>query len=249
MAEGEIAGAPASVGPHQEGSAADDQRLRPTDDEKRIFGVGQVAIDPDDALQAIDLGLLREKQGDPAAAAAAYQVAIDSGDFLIAPVAALNLGLLREKQGDPAAAAAAYQLAIDFGQAGVAFAAAAFSLGALRKKQGDFAAAAAAYQLATNAGEPPALEMLQEEQGDPAVAAAARDARVLAAGLTALAPPLADAPAEHEATDGPHAEPLPVQHSPVVRRNAARLRLVTDRKQGKTSPDWVYKLAGETRPA
>jgi TolA-binding protein len=64
--------------------------------------------------------VLRERQGDPARAAAAFQLAIDSGHADWAPTAALSLGVLRERQGDPAGAAAAYQLAIDSGHADAA---------------------------------------------------------------------------------------------------------------------------------
>jgi hypothetical protein len=64
-----------------------------------------------------NLRWLRAGQGDPAGAVAAYQLAIDSGDADMMPLAAFNLGLLREGQGDHAAAAAAYQLAIDSGHA------------------------------------------------------------------------------------------------------------------------------------
>ena len=68
----------------------------------------------------MNLGVLRKGQGDRAGAAAAYQLAIDSGQPDVAPTAAVNLGTLRERQGDPAGAAAAYQLAIDSGHADAA---------------------------------------------------------------------------------------------------------------------------------
>ena len=57
---------------------------------------------------------------DPAGAAAAFQLAIDSGHADEVPAAAFNLGVLREQQGDPAGAVAAYQLAIDSGHADAA---------------------------------------------------------------------------------------------------------------------------------
>jgi hypothetical protein len=84
----------------------------------------QLAIDSGDAdmapKAALNLGMLRAGQGDPAGAGAAFQLAIDSGHADMAPKAALNLGLLRAEHGDPAGAAAAFQLAIDSGHADVA---------------------------------------------------------------------------------------------------------------------------------
>ena len=83
------------------------------------------------AKAAFALALLRKEQGDLAGAAAAYQVAIDSGHADLAPGAAVGLGLLRQEQGDLAGTAAAYQVAIDSGHANLAPAAAA-ALGRLR---------------------------------------------------------------------------------------------------------------------
>jgi len=80
--------------------------------------------------------MLRADQGDVDGAAAAYQLAIDSGHADETPRAAFNLGLLREQQGDVDSAAAAYQLAIDSGHAEHA-PRAAFQLGLLREKQGE----------------------------------------------------------------------------------------------------------------
>jgi hypothetical protein len=65
------------------------------------------------------VGLLAGR-GDIGRAAAAHQLAIDSGNREEAPNAALFLGLLRAGQGDPVEAAAAYQLAIDSGHADAA---------------------------------------------------------------------------------------------------------------------------------
>ena len=131
---------------------------------------------------ALNLGMQREEQGDVAGAAAAYQIAIDSGHADWAPKAAFNLGFLREnKQGDVAGAAAAYQIAIDSGHVEWALMA-AVNLGLLREnKQGDMAGAAAAYQIAIDSGHadhaPKAavnLGLLREnKQGDVAGAAAA----------------------------------------------------------------------------
>jgi len=53
-------------------------------------------------------------------AAAALQLAIDSGHAAAAPTAALNLGVLRAGHGDTAGATAAFQLAIDSGHADIA---------------------------------------------------------------------------------------------------------------------------------
>jgi tetratricopeptide (TPR) repeat protein len=128
---------------------------------------------------AFDLAFLREEQGDPDGAAAAYQLAIDSRDVNVAPQAAVNLGLLRQGQGDPDGAAAALRLAIESGHVDHA-PKAAFNLGLLRMKLGDPDGAAAAYQLAIDSGHvdqaPMAavnLGVLREGQGDPVGAAAA----------------------------------------------------------------------------
>ncbi|MEO7260943.1 MAG: tetratricopeptide repeat protein [Jatrophihabitantaceae bacterium] len=66
---------------------------------------------------AFNLGVLHDEQGDPDAAAAAYQLAVDSGHPDQAPMAAFNLGVLRLEQEEMEAAAAAFQLAIDTGHA------------------------------------------------------------------------------------------------------------------------------------
>ncbi|WP_408650757.1 tetratricopeptide repeat protein, partial [Jatrophihabitans sp.] len=85
---------------------------------------------------AFNLGVLRKEQGDPDGAAAAYQLAIDTGHPDTAPQAAVNLGMLRKEQGDPDGAAAAYQLAIDTGHPDTALKA-VVNLGVLRHEQGD----------------------------------------------------------------------------------------------------------------
>jgi hypothetical protein len=95
-----------------------------------------------------NLGVLRAGQGDPAGAAAAYELAIAFRHADVTPKAAFNLGWLRAGHGDPAGAAAAYQLAIDSGHADLARRA-AVNLGVLRKEQGDPARSAAAYQQGT----------------------------------------------------------------------------------------------------
>jgi hypothetical protein len=101
---------------------------------------------------------------DPVGAAAAYQLAIDSGHADQGPKAAFNLGVLREQQGDPAGAAAAYQLAIDSGHADKA-PKAAFNLGVLREEYGDPAGAAAAYQLAIDSGHADAAALARKQRG------------------------------------------------------------------------------------
>ncbi len=148
--------------------------LRPDD-----AGLAWAAASETDPSAAVNLGLLRKEQGDPAGAAAAWQLAIDSGHADYAPMAAVNLGGLRQEQGDPAGAEAAWQLAIDSGHADYA-PMAAFNLGLLRQKQGDPAGAEAAFQLAIDSGHadqvPKAaagLGLLRKEQGDPAGAEAA----------------------------------------------------------------------------
>jgi tetratricopeptide (TPR) repeat protein len=77
-----------------------------------------------------ELGALLKKHGDPAAAQAAYQRAIDSGHPRHAPEAMNNLGNLLRENGDTAGARAAYLRAIDSGHPRAA-AAAARSLNAL----------------------------------------------------------------------------------------------------------------------
>ena len=101
---------------------------------------------------------------DPVGAAAAFQLAIDSGHADEAPAAAFNLGVLREEQGDPAGAVAAYQLAIDSGHADQG-PKAAFNLGLLREQQGDPAGAAAAYQLAIDSGHADAAALARKQLG------------------------------------------------------------------------------------
>lgn len=64
---------------------------------------------------AFTLGARAYKTGKPDFAAAAFQLAIDSGHADHSPKAAVNLGFLRKRQGDAAGAAAAYQSAIDSG--------------------------------------------------------------------------------------------------------------------------------------
>ena len=100
---------------------------------------------------AFNLGLLLQEQGDPTRAAAAYQVAIDSGHAEVAPTAAINLALLREEQGDLAGTAAAYQVAIDSGHAEAAPKAGIQSR-ETAKGAGSPGGAAAAYQVAIDSG-------------------------------------------------------------------------------------------------
>ncbi len=64
--------------------------------------------------------MLRQEQGDPVGAPAAWQLAIDFGHVDLAPMAAFNLGVLRKEQGDLVGAAAAWQLAIDSGHTAAA---------------------------------------------------------------------------------------------------------------------------------
>ena len=89
---------------------------------------------------------------DPVGAAAAFQLAIDSGHADEAPAAAFNLGVLREEQGDPAGAVAAYQLAIDSGHADQGRRRRTTWGWLLRAEQGDPAGAVAAFQVAIDSG-------------------------------------------------------------------------------------------------
>ena len=98
---------------------------------------------------------------DPVGAAAAFQLAIDSGHADQGPKAAYNLGLLRAEQGDPAGAVAAFRVAIDSGHADQG-PKAAFNLGVLREEYGDPAGAAAAYQLAIDSGHSAAAALARE---------------------------------------------------------------------------------------
>ncbi|GMA89433.1 hypothetical protein GCM10025868_46830 [Angustibacter aerolatus] len=68
-------------------------------------------------MAALNLGLLREKQGDPAAAAAAYRLAIDFGQAGVGfrSSSVQPRGTAKEA-GDFAAAAAAYRLATNAGE-------------------------------------------------------------------------------------------------------------------------------------
>ncbi|MFL6163010.1 MAG: tetratricopeptide repeat protein [Jatrophihabitantaceae bacterium] len=128
---------------------------------------------------ALTLGFRAYQTSRPPIAAAALQLAIDSGHPDHAPMAAFNLGVLREEQGDLPGAAAAYQLAIDSGHPDHA-PKAARNLGLLRQQQGDLPGAAAALQLAIDSGHPDQapmaavnLGLLRQEQGDLPGAAAA----------------------------------------------------------------------------
>lgn len=50
-----------------------------------------------------------------------------------------------------------------------------------------------------------------------------------------------------ESHDGDHAEPLGAwENERDIQRAAAQLRLVTDRRLGKLTPEWVQKLAAES---
>ena len=79
-------------------------------------GVSSESHDPQvtpDSGAPDTVGRLLARRGDIGRAAAAYQLAIDSGNREEAPKAALFLGGLRAGQGDPVGAAAAYQLAAE----------------------------------------------------------------------------------------------------------------------------------------
>ncbi|MGA2925662.1 MAG: tetratricopeptide repeat protein [Solirubrobacteraceae bacterium] len=72
------------------------------------------------AKAAFNLANLLDGNGDVAAAAAAYRLAIDSRDEDLAPKAALHLGRLLERSGDAAGARRAYRRAIGAGDDDVA---------------------------------------------------------------------------------------------------------------------------------
>jgi TIR domain len=148
-------------------------------------------------------GMLRERQDDFVGAAAAYQIAIDSGDPEWAPRAAIKLGNLRERQDDFVGAAAAYQIAIDSGNPEWA-PRAAIELGAqFQHKLSDLARAEGAYQLAIDLGADRETVEIASRRRDEGLALWVPRARspgkkslkslFTAAGLAELAPPRASA--------------------------------------------------------
>ena len=113
------------------------------------------------------LGVMFEKQNDPAAAEAAYCRADRQGHA----AAASNLGVLLERRQELTGAAAAYRRAHERGDPG-----GAFNLALLLEEQGDLAGAEAAYRRGDLQGHAAAasnLGVLLEQRGDPAGAEAA----------------------------------------------------------------------------
>jgi arabinogalactan oligomer / maltooligosaccharide transport system substrate-binding protein len=140
-------------------------------------------------LAAFNLGVLRQEQDDLGGAAAAYQVAADSGHAESAPAAAFNLGILLFERGEDDAAKAAYQQAIDSGHPDWA-PTAAFNLGMMleeraeqeraEEERADHDAAKAAYQQAIDSLHPDwaptaayELGMMLHKRGEDVAAKAA----------------------------------------------------------------------------
>jgi tetratricopeptide (TPR) repeat protein len=107
---------------------------------------------------AFNLGYLYETQGDYSKAAAAYQLAVDSGDTEHAPAAAYNLGLMLEGTGQEREAIEAYRACANSGHPQQS-PRAALMLGGLFGRRGNVREAFDAFEFAMQSTDPETVHM------------------------------------------------------------------------------------------